>query len=598
MNLFWKLYDWNERTFWNSLTKKLFSFLLLFFVDLSYLAIYFGEKNSINAELTRAGVAAEVIGTVTTSLDRGLYLMIGLTVFALLWNVGQIAYIRFLIVRPVRAITVIFDEIGRGEGDFSRDLPVLTHDELRQLAESYNRFADKMRQIISEVRKASVNIAREAVLVKKNVAATAGRARQQGEIADAVYDASSQATLAIQDVSGAAEVISHSTETNLDMARSSCAEMLDIAGKVEGVSSKLVLFNDTVGNLAQRSDSIRQIAGLIKDIANQTNLLALNAAIEAARAGESGRGFAVVADEVRKLAERVNAATQEITDNIGGMIALVHETQVENEVINSDIRQTRLVVEHSSGEFSKMVGEFEHTSLQLGQIASAMEELTATNGQVHESVAQVHGLSAEVSGSMQQTEDATANLSKAAESVQELVSRFKIGRGAFDFNVDQTHRFRDAVQLKLEQLVRRGVNIWDQEYRRIPGTNPQKYDVSYLQTFEQEVQPLLEDALKALKGGAYALIIDTGAYTAIHNLKVSKPLTGDYQADLVGNRTRRIWDDATGQRAAKNADVLLVQTYARDTGEVLSEINMPIRVDGRLWGNVRVGCDSNVLLES
>jgi methyl-accepting chemotaxis protein len=100
---------------------------------------------------------------------------------------------------------------------------------------------------------------------------------------------------------------------------------------------------------------------LIKDIADQTNLLALNAAIEAARAGEMGRGFAVVADEVRKLAERVNVATQEINDNIGGMISLVQDTQSENETINTDIRQTRAVVERSSTEFSRMVGDFERT---------------------------------------------------------------------------------------------------------------------------------------------------------------------------------------------------------------------------------------------
>jgi methyl-accepting chemotaxis protein len=75
-------------------------------------------------------------------------------------------------------------------------------------------------------------------------------------------------------------------------------------------------------------------------------------------------------------------------------------------------------------------------------------------------------------------------------------------------------------------------------------------------------------------------------------------LTGNYENDLVGNRTRRIWDDPTGQRAAKNTQPLLLQTYARDTGEVLSEINLPIMVDGRHWGNIRVGCDSNVLLES
>jgi uncharacterized membrane protein len=71
---------------------------------------------------------------------------------------------------------------GRGEGDFSRNLPTITHDELRTLAESYNRFADKMREIISEVRKMSVNIAREAVQVKRVVSETAVTAGQQGEM--------------------------------------------------------------------------------------------------------------------------------------------------------------------------------------------------------------------------------------------------------------------------------------------------------------------------------------------------------------------------------------------------------------------------------
>lgn len=32
-----------------------------------------------------------------------------------------------------------------------------------------------------------------------------------------------------------------------------------------------------------------------------------------------------------------------------------------------------------------------------------------------------------------------------------------------------------------------------------------------------------------------------------------------------------------------------MQTYRRDTGEVLVDVAMPIYVDGRLWGNVRVG---------
>ena len=426
---FWKLYEWNERTFWNSLTKKLMSFLLLFAIDTVYLGTYIHFKGVVGDELKQAGTSPEVMQRIATALDHGLAVMIGLTMLALCWNVMQILYLRYLIVRPVRTISGIFDEIARGEGDFSRNLPTITHDELRGLAESYNRFADKMRQIISEVRKMSVNIAREAVVVKKTVAATAARAGQQGEITNAVFGASNEATQAIQEVSASTEMISGSTDSNLQSARHSLEEMHEIVSKVQSVSEKLSCFNGTVDQLAKRSDSIRQIAGLIKDIADQTNLLALNAAIEAARAGEMGRGFAVVADEVRKLAERVNVATQEITDNIGGMIALVKDTQSENEMINSDIQQTRQVVERSSGEFNRMVSDFEQTSDQLNQIASAMEELTATNGQVHDAVVQVHALSNEVSGSMQSSEQSTAKLTSATESVQELVSRFKIGRG-------------------------------------------------------------------------------------------------------------------------------------------------------------------------
>jgi methyl-accepting chemotaxis protein len=597
MEIFWKFYDWNERTFWNSLTRKLMSFLFLVALDAAYLAIYAYQENIVAAELTKAGVGAETIARIGGALDHGFMLMIGLTVAALAWTVMQIVYLRYLIVRPIRKISAIFDEIARGEGDFSRNLPTLTHDELRTLAESYNRFADKMRQIIGEVRKMTVSIACEAVVVKKAVATTASRATRQGEITETVFGASNEATKAIQEVAGSAELISQSTEANLETARLKCAEMREAVDKVQTVSEKMTRFNDTVVSLAQRSDSIRQIAGLIKEIADQTNLLALNAAIEAARAGELGRGFAVVADEVRKLAERVNVATEEINTNIAGMTELVKETQVENELINTDIRQTCAVVEHSSDEFRKMVADFERTGDQLSQIAVAMEELTATNRQVHEAVTQVHELSSEVTQNMHASERSTLTLATATESVQELVSRFKIGSGAFDFNFEQAQRFRDAVVAKLAELQGKGVDIWDQRYRPLPGTRPQKFEVGYVQAFEQHVQPLLETCLSALKGGIFAILIDNKGYAAIHNLKFSKPLSGDHERDLVGNRTRRIWEDPTGQRSARNTQPLLLQTYARDTGEILSEIDMPIVVNGRHWGNVRVGCDSKVLLE-
>lgn len=44
MKAFWEFYDWFERACWGSLTRKLSSFLLLFFIDVAYLGIYLHQK--------------------------------------------------------------------------------------------------------------------------------------------------------------------------------------------------------------------------------------------------------------------------------------------------------------------------------------------------------------------------------------------------------------------------------------------------------------------------------------------------------------------------------------------------------------------------
>lgn len=41
----------------------------------------------------------------------------------------------------------------------------------------------------------------------------------------------------------------------------------------------------------------------------------------------------------------------------------------------------------------------------------------------------------------------------------------------------------------------------------------------------------------------------------------------------------------------------LMQTYARDTGEILNDLSIPISVNGKHWGGaLRVGFDPRVLL--
>jgi methyl-accepting chemotaxis protein len=598
MNGWLETYEWVEKTFWNSLTKKLMSFLMLLLIDVAYLITYLKVRQNVEESLARAGIPDTVSASVAAEFQMGFVILLVLTLIALIWGVLQVLYLRHLIVRPIRVITNILDEISHGEGDFSRDLPTLTHDELRDLAESYNRFAVKMREIINQVRKSSVSIARNSVRVKTRLDETAVTARDQGAMTDIVFNASTEATKAIDEVSRSAQVISDSTSSNLENARESLSEMEDITTRINTVSEKVLRFNRTVDDLSQRSESVNQIAVLIRDVADQTNLLALNAAIEAARAGEAGRGFAVVADEVRKLAERVNTATAEITSNIGAMRTQVVSTRNENDEINGDIQHTRAVVSRATTHFQTMVGDFERTGEQLLHIAAAMEELSATNGQVHENVTRIHSLSSTVVKHMDDSGVQTMALSESTESVQELISRFKIGNSAFDIIVERTREFRDKVQTQLEQMAQSGANVFDTRYQPFGNSRPQKYRVSWGDEYTRRCQSLMEEALAAIPSCAYAVAVNTDGYLSAHNLKFTNPMTGDDKIDLAGNRTCRKFENPGELRAAKNDQPLLLRTYLRDTGEILCDIAIPIRIGGQLWGNVRVGMPAESLLVS
>ena len=69
----------------------------------------------------------------------------------------------------------------------------------------------------------------------------------------------------------------------------------------------------------------------------------------------------------------------------------------------------------------------------------------------------------------------------------------------------------------------------------------------------------------------------------------TQPLTGDAHKDKDGNRTKRIFNDRTDIRAATNTEPFLLQTYMRDTGEVINGMSTPIIIDGKQWGAFRVG---------
>jgi methyl-accepting chemotaxis protein len=151
----------------------------------------------------------------------------------------------------------------------------------------------------------------------------------------------------------------------------------------------------------------------------------------------------------------------------------------------------------------------------------------------------------------------------------------------------------EAIGHVLEDAIASGrlteAQVFDDNYQPIPDTDPQKYHTAYDSFTDANILEI-EDAYLSDQDVAYVKAVDVNGYLPTHNTRYSKPLTGNYATDLEGNRTKRIFSDPVGIRAARNTEEpALRQVYHRDTGEVLWDISAPVWVNGRHWGAVRVG---------
>ncbi|NMZ06293.1 MULTISPECIES: methyl-accepting chemotaxis protein [Pseudomonas] len=250
--------------------------------------------------------------------EVGIRLVIG-SVLAMLLAVGATVWLLRSKLAPLSDLVRQAEALGAG--DLSARLNVSSHDEIGQLARSFNQMGEALSTMVSHIREAAKEVnSRAQALSGLSGGAYEGMEQQSGEItsmAGAVEEFSAT-SLNIADNMGNTERLAQENAQQTRIGRNS---MQEASASLEHIATALNSTATVINTLGQRSQEIGGIVGVITSIADQTNLLALNAAIEAARAGEQGRGFAVVADEVRNLASR----TRQATDEISGMIQSIQQ---------------------------------------------------------------------------------------------------------------------------------------------------------------------------------------------------------------------------------------------------------------------------------
>ncbi|KIU47861.1 chemotaxis protein [Pseudomonas putida] len=302
-------------------------------------------------------------------------------------------------------------------GDLSARVPLSCGDEIGQMASAFNAMQTTYHRVVNTVARTAAQLdAGAARLAASMNEVRHGMLGQQSET-DQAATAINEMTATVYHIAqhaGATRDLSQSADT---LAGSGKDVVSRVQSSISGLSTGVQQTAEMIRQLAEDSQKINSVVGVIHSIAEQTNLLALNAAIEAARAGDLGRGFAVVADEVRNLAKRVQSSTDEITTMVSALQAGTRdavEFMTESSFKADDCVKQAQEAGEALAEITGAVAQMRESNTQ---IAVAAEQQSQVAEEMNRAVVSIRDVTEET---VQQTVDSATTSSELATLAGEL----------------------------------------------------------------------------------------------------------------------------------------------------------------------------------
>jgi methyl-accepting chemotaxis protein len=513
--------------------------------------------------------------------------------------------------------------------------------EVGQLSREFSVALDELSRITSDFSCGSARSAVAVSVISDRVQALRDELLEVTTRAKSLRGSSEEAAQSAAASAELAGKLSQESTRGLDVI----SPLIDAIGQI---SEHTAGVHELVETLARNElESIGQFSAIIDRIASHTKLLALNAAIEAARAGEHGRGFAVVAEEVGKLATQTAAQTAQIR-------ATVQRTQSQMHVVleaaatareqsaksAQDAHVGREILEHIGGLVSS-------TDDRATQIAALAQQQLADVHAIDSNLESITAGSAQIEEQARSAADRQLDLAASTERASETIGRFDTGglisrlrgrcedladelRGTLEHAIDSRRVSQSAVlELSYQEargpLIDRFSRLFDVKRADPQGFSPPKYHTAYDALVDREMMRCMDAVLADEPLLTFALPFDLNAYAPAHNSVFSKDITGDQDRDLAGNRTKRFFLESgaltrasrmelgvslpgevltrsqiksAGARLTEPSDArrpFLLQTYARDTGAVLTTLSVPLYVKGQRFGCVCLGWDPEKL---
>jgi methyl-accepting chemotaxis protein len=329
----------------------------------------------------------------------------------------------------------IVKDIAEGEGDLTKRINIHSGDEIGLLSNNFDHFISKLNDDILQVEKASASlklssdesksIVEEKIQnnvdgIKKSINqinsqtenATSGieeltaTLEEMARNIDSIMNNMVKQAAAVEEGASSIEEMVRNIENTASLSKKTSEISVNLNNvSIEGGSAVKTSIK-SIKEVAEYSQQILKLLGLITNIAKQTNLLAMNAAIEAAHAGEAGKGFAIVADEIRRLSEDTNKNARDISDVVATIVSKIDDS---------------VKIADKAGIGLDMITAYSQQNAQIiNQLSVAMSEQNNGATEILQSTQEIVKITEEVKFSITEQKNATDEFSHAIRELRDL----------------------------------------------------------------------------------------------------------------------------------------------------------------------------------
>lgn len=347
-----------------------------------------------------------------SKVDSSYQLIVAVIVLLIVAAALVVLIAHRIIVMPIQKIAQVIngmiDNIHDNKGNLIERVPVLTNDEIADLARGVNQFLDILQDVIGGVISCSDEIHRQQLNVNNVVEETNQHANDTSATMEELAAGMEEMSATVVYVNENTREAEASVNEMVDKAvngtefaqeiKSRAGELQKLAQDSRATADTMIReFEITLNASIEDSRQIEKIGNLTGDIlsiASKTNLLALNASIEAARAGEAGKGFAVVADEIRVLADNSKQTAgniQQISEGVvAAVVALADNARKLVDFINERVMPDYEILENTGVQYlsdantvDQLMGEMRASMENIGDM---MRSVTDSNNNITKTV--------------------------------------------------------------------------------------------------------------------------------------------------------------------------------------------------------------------